>query len=265
MLDYTSTFGKIEEDPQPVEPFESYYDLTKVIPPTQSAEPDFIIGGLPTRDFPDCCAVGNDRLYYCSGTLIAPTLVVTAKHCQHVTQVFLKGYDIAEPESGETIPIKEQFEHPEADLRVLVLERPSTIRPRHVAQGFETYATHGLLVGFGTIDPYGIFGYGEKRKVEVPITSLDCGSAEEAKQYGCEQGTEVVAGHRGLGKDTCRGDSGGPLYIMSPYGEYYLLGATSRGVRGPRECGNGGIYVRVDQYLDWIRQQTGIEIEGPVI
>ena len=82
---------------------ESAFDLSKVIPPTQTNEPDSIVGGVPTSDFPDCCAVGNGNGYFCTGTLIAPTLVVTAEHCTGVTQVFLKGNDVNNPNSGETI------------------------------------------------------------------------------------------------------------------------------------------------------------------
>ena len=75
----------------------------------------------------------------------------------------------------------------------------------------------------------------------------------------------MVAGHRGLRMDSCKGDSGGPLYIEDREGEYYLLGATSRGARDAlTTCGDGGIYVRVDLCLDWIREVTGVEIGGPL-
>src|SRR5687768_7681515 len=59
-------------------PLAAAYDLSKVIPPTQTDNPDSIVGGSLTSDFPDCSAVGNDQRYFCSGTLIAPNVVVTA-------------------------------------------------------------------------------------------------------------------------------------------------------------------------------------------
>ena len=97
----------------------------------------------------------------------------------------------------------------------------------------------------------------------MPITSLDCSDLRHPKEFGCISGREIVAGHRGLILDSCRGDSGGPLYIKNGEGEYYLLGATSRGVRGSSTaCGDGGIYGRVDLCLDWIQEVTGVEIEG---
>ena len=242
----------------------SLYDLDKVIPPTPTEEPDSIIGGLPTTDFPECCAVGSAQGYFCTGTLIAPTIVVTAGHCEGVDRVFLGGSDVTDSAGGETIRVAEQFDHPEADLRVLVLQHPAHVAPAHVAQGLEVQGEVATLVGFGTINFAGTRGYGEKRKVDVPIVSLDCGSAGIAHESGCTPGKELVAGHRGLNLDSCRGDSGGPLYIQSSNGPYYLLGATSRGVRNAaRMCGDGGIYVRVDQYLDWIEEQTGVAIPGP--
>jgi len=235
----------------------------QVIPPT--APEVEIVGGEETDQFPDCCAVGNDQWYYCSGTLIAPNVVVTADHCRGVTRVFLKGNDVSIPENGETLRVVQQFTHPEVDLRVLVLERASQATPRHIAQEAEMAGVKtATLVGFGTIDAGGTVGYGIKRKVEVLITSLDCGNQGDSKQYGCFPGREIVAGHRGLLLDSCRGDSGGPLYIQSSNGQYYLLGATSRGARGGfTVCGDGGIYVRVDLCLAWIRDVTGANIEGP--
>jgi len=97
--------------------------------------------------------------------------------------------------------------------------------------------------------------------VDVPIMSIDCGGAGDPKHYGCLPDRELVAGHSGLMLDSCNGDSGGPLYVQGADGQYYLLGATSRGARGGfHKCGDGGIYVRVDLCLDWIRKVTGAQI-----
>ena len=101
--------------------------------------------------------------------------------------------------------------------------------PRLVARGPEINAARvATVVGFGHIDLNGTLGYGLKRKVEVPITSLDCGAPGDLKKYGCFPQREMVAGHRGLKLDSCSGDSGGPLYIQANDGVYLLLGATSR-------------------------------------
>jgi secreted trypsin-like serine protease len=239
------------------------FDQSRAIPPTQTDDPDSIVGGTPTTEFPDCCAVGNDSDYYCTGTLIAPTVVVTAAHCPNLTRVFLKGSDVSQAQSGETIRVKHQFKHDQADLRVLVLEPASTVAPRHIAQDSDTRARQALLVGFGTVDFDGTIGYGMKRKVEVPIISSDCSGPGESRRFRCDPGNELVAGHRGLNRDSCRGDSGGPLYVRGEDGLFHLLGVTSRGVGGPRVCGDGGIYVRVDRYLSWIREKTGVNVPGP--
>ncbi len=240
------------------------YDLTKVIPPTRTEAPDSIVGGLPTMDFPDCCAIGDDSEYYCTGTLIAPNLVVSAEHCGTCTRVFLKGHDIDQPDTGETIEVKKQFVHDTMDLRVLVLEEDSTVTPRHVAQEHEVAGTTCTLVGFGTIDLNGTKGYGLKRMVEVPIISLNCDSADDQQQHRCVPG-EVVAGHRGLLRDSCKGDSGGPLYIQDDQGNFHLLAATSRGsADSAHMCGDGGVYVRVDLLLDWIKEKTEVDIPGPL-
>jgi hypothetical protein len=252
-------------------------DLPNVILPTRTPDPDSIVGGKRVRrgDFPDCCAVGDGHEYYCSGTLIAPNVVVTAKHCQHVSRVFLNGNDISQPDGAEVINVKMvkdengvdrrlAFPHPDGavDLQVLVLEQDSIVPPRRVAQTSDLGdMKEVMLVGFGTIDLAGTVGYGIKRQVRVPFDTLDCTEADIATNRGCRKGYEIVAGHRGLRRDTCRGDSGGPLYIEARDGSYLLLGATSRGTcDSEHTCGDGGIYVRVDMFLDWIREVTGAEI-----
>ncbi|MCD6032161.1 MAG: secreted trypsin-like serine protease [Thermomicrobiales bacterium] len=243
----------------------------KIVPPTPTDDPDSIVGGSPTSDFPDCCAVGNDDGWFCTGTLIAPNLVVTAGHCHddnddrlQITRVFLKGPNVANPASGEVFNVKENHAHPSADLRVLVLDvedRKPSVNYRKIAQGAEANASTATLVGFGTIDFDGSVGYGIKRRVDVPITSIDCSAAGDQSTFGCKPGIEMVAGQRGLALDSCRGDSGGPLYIRNVDDDVFLLGATSRGVSNAGVvCGDGGIYVRVDQFIDWITEKTGVSI-----
>jgi secreted trypsin-like serine protease len=243
------------------------FNTAKVIPPTRTDDLDSIVGGRPTMGFPECVAVGGAQGFFCSGTLIAPNVVITAKHCAAlpVTRVFLNGSDVRDPSAAEIINVKSRHLHPQNDIMLLVLERNSSVTPAHIAQGPEIAAaapTEATLVGFGTVDFAGSFGYGVKRRVEVPIASLLCQGPDDAADFGCVPGKEMVAGHRGLDRDSCKGDSGGPLYIKSADGEFYLLGATSRGI-GSRTCGDGGIYVRVDQFIDWIEEQTGAAIEGP--
>ena len=54
--------------------------------------------------------------------------------------------------------------------------------------------------------------------------------------------------------DTCKGDSGGPLYVQNPNGDWLPAGATSRGTAiSSTMCGDGGTYVRVDAYAEWVK------------
>ena len=76
----------------------------------------------------------------------------------------------------------------------------------------------------------------------------------DATVYGCHSGKELVAGKPLLLHDTCRGDSGGPLYIADKKGKWVLAGVTSRGTNlSTTMCGDGGTYTRVDKYAAWIK------------
>ena len=58
-----------------------------------------------------------------------------------------------------------------------------------------------------------------------------------------------------LGKDSCNGDSGGPL-IWKDYTDdpYYQIGLVSFGTK---DCAKGtpGVYTRVAEYMDWIESK----------
>jgi len=233
-----------------------------------------VIGGRPVAkgQFLDCVAVGNDHQWGCTGTLIAPNVVVTAGHCAtFATRVFF-GNDVTK--QGKITAVKKSVPHPEyrtgkskSDLMVLLLdERVENIESRPLATTeVIDAATDGRVVGFGNTDPTGTFGYGIKRQVDVPVASPACmgtldGQADAAA-YGCMAGLEIVAGKPLLKKDSCTGDSGGPFYVESGPGKWAIAGATSRATNSAADdCGDGGIYVRLDRYRDWIASIPGVTL-----
>lgn len=208
-----------------------------------------------------CVAVGDDEGYFCTGSLVASRLVVTAGHCieNNPTKIFV-GSSISGP--GTTYRVVQRVIHPKYDpgsktddLSLLVLERPVVdVSPTKIASPDQINAMGSVcLAGFGNTDVGGRFGFGTKMYVDVPVVSSD-GSGP----YGAHVGSEFVAVDK-HGKDSCRGDSGGPALIRLPGDgiavpqKVVLAGATSRATKmASAPCGDGGIYVRLDKYTPWI-------------
>ena len=236
---------------------------------------------VPDDRFRDCVAVGRRiggrDFYCCTGTLIAPTVVVTAGHCFGCSggggdnAVVYFGGDIDEPGRTATGKIHQHPEYNTAapnDLAVIVLDEAVTgIEPRRVATSADIKAmTFGRVVGFGNSDHASTGGYGVKRMIDVPLATAEC-SGSIGTSLGCDD-KELVAGFVGLGPDSCNGDSGGPIYLL--VGDdarnddaWVVAGATSRATRSAtRPCGDGGIYVRLDRYLDFIEDVSGVRPGG---
>jgi hypothetical protein len=223
-----------------------------------------IVGGVPTKDFQDCVAIGSAGSWCCTGTLVARNVVVTAGHCEGVcsARIFI-GHNINM--AGEIVSVSRAVRHPEYnmggkhnDITVLILDRDvTTVKPRKFAKTNQIdKATSVRAVGFGNTDPQSTGGYGIKRMVDVPVASAAC-SLDASTRYGCDQGLELVAGAPFLNKDSCNGDSGGPIYLKAG-AQWLLAGATSRATDdSTRPCGDGGIYARIDKYASWIRSVPG--------
>ncbi|MCW2761489.1 MAG: secreted trypsin-like serine protease [Marmoricola sp.] len=223
-----------------------------------------VINGSPTPDFPDCVAVGSTRQWCCSGTLIGPNAVLTAAHCakDECSERVMVGQNTEEA-SGRVVRVADVHVHPDyvpdgpCDLAVLVLsEEIEDVTPRAIASADAVEeATAVRVVGFGTIDVWGSFGYGAKRMVDVPLASSD-------PRYGADAKLEFVAGKPLLDKDSCSGDSGGPAYV-DVGGAWELAGATSRATESRiRPCGDGGIYARVPAFMDWFSSLSGVSVGG---
>jgi len=265
------------DSPPEVDPNQSVYDDPRFVRNlrklAEGAKPSLrIIGGetVKVAGFPDCVAVGNANGWACTGTLIAPNVVLSAGHCATVATKVFFGANVKK--KGTIIKVDRAVRHPDYkksdnsnDLLLLILDKPASVKPRKLAATAAiSGATEGRAVGFGNVDITGSYGYGIKRQVDIPIGSPGCSGKvngkSDAAAYGCHANLEIVAGKSILTRDSCRGDSGGPFYIRSN-GDWLLAGAVSRATKGAkRTCGDGGIYVRVDKYRGWIEKTAHITL-----
>jgi V8-like Glu-specific endopeptidase len=232
-----------------------------------------VIGGenAPSGRWPDVAAVLFNGKQGCSGTLVAPNIVLTAGHCNDatLTSVLIGTASLANPGDGETIAVKTRVEFPSSqsteDLTVLVLAKNSKFTPRKIATGwarFDIKNGAGVeIVGYGAIDPSGTKFVDELQQAATTITDASC-TTEPGCHPSVKPGGELGAG--GMGIDTCPGDSGGPLYLVTKYGEF-LAGVTSRAYdNATTACKDGGIYVRPDKVIDQLEQMAGVALaRGP--
>ena len=211
---------------------------------------------IPEPDpFVDAVALtGNGQI--CSGTLVAPDTVVTAGHCYcgGVMNEAVIGRDIISP--VERVPIdkvnskvliscdKLSSDISLGDIALVKLTRSVAVPPRKIAPlPMVRDAVSVRAVGFGRTQTGSV---GFKYQVNIVIASVQCdGTAltgiPDHRVYGCRPSHELVAAS--LNRDTCGGDSGGPVYAFGPDASLYLAGLTSRAVDPSGRCGPGGVYV----------------------
>ncbi len=237
-----------------------------------------VIGGhvADNKKWPDAAAIMFGNQQGCTGILLAPTLVITAAHCNDPrdppTAVLLGANNLQRPGDGELITAKSVTSYPNwqnggVDIALIVLDRASTIAPRTIATGWAAADIQNgaqlAVVGWGATDANASVYPDDQMEAIITITDADCtGSAASSCTTQIAPGGEFGAG--GMGVDTCPGDSGGPAYLLTSYGTF-LAGTTDRGYDNARSyCEDGGIYERPDKFIEWIETTSGLTLpRGP--
>ncbi|WP_375786909.1 trypsin-like serine protease [Bradyrhizobium sp. Pha-3] len=219
--------------------------------------------------YPDVVLIsGNEGI--CTGTLIDTQHVVTAAHCfcEGVSREVAVGTSLLDVTARSDVDPDKSRSHidcdkmkpdnvaqnvGQGDIALLTLKTPlQSVAVRRIATEPVVRAAASVrAVGFGKTEGDSA---GTKFVVDIVIGSYDCRGAavSGAGKYGCTPDTEMIAA--GLNRDTCSGDSGGPVYILGQDINLYLAAVTSRSVDPSGACGKGGIYAKltVPQVKQWL-------------
>lgn len=248
-----------------------------------------IIGGEDATlgDYPFFVSVlGSDRVHDCGGVLVAKNVVLTAAHCRDsLTRVMVGKYynNFNQDDGSERFLIEKQYSHPqyfgpthprhnvgplaepkdldlEYDLMLLTIRGQSTkqIVRLNFDDALPTTNTILTAIGMGATNPNNEFiASSILQQVNVNyITNAECGrlSNEENSYVGFIDDGMLCAS--APGKDSCSGDSGGPLLVKQALNEDVVdeetvVGLVSWGLK----CADAtfpGVYVRLSHHKDWL-------------
>ncbi|KAF1782188.1 Serine protease [Phytophthora cactorum] len=196
---------------------------------------------------------------FCAGTLIAPQYILTAGHCIRTDEMDIIATfgtnDSAGSGSGAAIsvPVIEGFRHPLYkkkehlyDVGLLKLKKPIKRKMAKLCavDGSDNkVGTMGTVLGWGKTETSGELGSPVLQQLTLPVISnAECG---KFKKYVGRVTEGMMCAGTGNDKDTCNGDSGGPLLVDGNI----LIGCVSWGSK----CGEqAGIFTRLSYVMDYI-------------
>jgi trypsin len=200
---------------------------TALVSATMFAPASAIINGsaAPEGAYPFMAAItdGTD-FQYCGGSVISSTWVLTAAHCvegtnptKEVVNVITGRTNLGDTSKGQKIRVSQIYVHPkyngsDYDAALLRLSSATSSPAIQIASAADDYleapGTVVRVTGWGDTTPtLGLNATNQLRYVDLKVVSdAECGVAN----IGFHGPSGVCAEE--LLKDSCNGDSGGPLF-----------------------------------------------------
>lgn len=212
-----------------------------------------IIGGTPATNVGSAVAlvekgVNAYRGYFCSGTLIAPRWVLTARHCMEIYSVkevdVIAGRKDLRSRAGERIaPVRVYYksfnEENHQDVALLYLAKPSSQRTTPVSKRLPDVGKSVRIRGWGAKRLH----YPRRlQAASVDVVSLD--RCRQAYNWNFSEKDLLCAARENT--DACWGDSGGPLLWKGG-----IVGIVSF---GGVECADPNFptaYAKVPGWVEW--------------
>ncbi|KAK0388347.1 hypothetical protein NLU13_4592 [Sarocladium strictum] len=233
-------------------------------PAPQENKP-FIVGGVEASagEFPYIVSLQVSNSHICGGSLISPTVVVTAAHCsgRQPSQVRVRAGTTRWSSGGTVASVSSITVHPgyndsvlDNDIALWKLAQPlgegnNIGYVKLPTQGSDPSANSTTTVaGWGYLQEGGWSVSPVLMKVDVPIVGRGV-CTEQYADFNPITEQMVCAGLQEGGKDACQGDSGGPLVDSTGT----LVGLVSWG-SGCARANYPGVYTRVGSFIEWIAQ-----------
>ncbi len=230
-----------------------------------NASEEKIISGQKEALFAGVVGLGGSTYITCTGTLIAPNVVITAAHCIQSTMSNFVAYPIGQAQVGgvygantnQSARIIDYVIHQNwkgyvgedqsHDLAMLYLSNPLRgVEVYEIAygQGTDYIGQNAKAIGYGKTDANNDNTTGIKMSTMLSIESNNQGVFKSVASSSNES--------------ICQGDSGGPLMIADQT-SYKLLGVASF-VYG--RCNSSSWHVDVTRHVDWIMSNINRPTQG---
>ncbi|VVC37437.1 Serine proteases, trypsin family, serine active site,Peptidase S1, PA clan,Serine proteases, trypsin [Cinara cedri] len=239
-----------------------------------------IVGGTKAdpKEFPHMALLGTGETpgnWVCGGSLISNRWILTAAHCDSGEPRwarlgdldYLTDTDYANPKDYKIIDRKIHPNYKKRiyynDIALFKLDRDVTfsafVRPICLNSDPSLNPEKAVASGWGNVETGGSPSEHLLKVTLELVPASQCNNTyKDQRRYlpnGIIDESQICAGFSEDGKDTCRGDSGGPIQIKNNAYEcmYTQIGITSFG----RFCGianTPGVYTRVSKYISWIEK-----------